>query len=89
MCCNTARLVNNKQTWPVVGYQPKLPSVLHGHVLLSPCNCVHHEVTCVTPNLAIIVPACSQLKIVAPRHPITQRIEAGEELFTRAAAAMA
>eukprot|EP00877_Chromochloris_zofingiensis_P004225 jgi/Chrzof1/13803/Cz08g13010.t1 len=31
----------------------------------------------------------SQLKIVAPRHPITQRIEAGEELFTRAAAAMA
>jgi coatomer protein complex subunit epsilon len=31
----------------------------------------------------------SQLKVVAPQHPMALRAEAGEELFDRAAAAMA
>ncbi len=32
---------------------------------------------------------CSQLKMLAPTHPYSVRYEAGEDLFSKAAAAMA
>ena len=37
----------------------------------------------------VLVPTASQLKMVAPRHPFTKRLEAGDEMFSRAVASLA